>query len=157
MSNQKVIQPRNDSRKVTEETLIHHALCRRIIGATYDVFKALNFGYQEKQYQRAVATRFDELGINYRRELHLPLRYHDRIIGRYFVDFVVDQAVVLELKVANDVYDTHVNQVLGYLKSSGLEVGLLALFTQSGVRIKRIIASKHFPRISANHSVVVSP
>jgi len=127
------------SRKSTEKSLLHADLTRQAIGALFDVFRALSFGYQEKYYQRAFSQRLTELNVSHVREQMLPLTFHDRIIGRYFVDFVVEEKVVVELKVSNGFYEAHVNQVLGYLKASGLKLGLLAVFTPQGVRVRRVI------------------
>ena len=131
------------SRKDTEKTLLHTILTRRVIGALFDVFRELGYGYQEKYYQRALAKRFSELGLKYVREQMLPLKFHQQIIGRYFVDFVVDGRLVVELKVSSGFFEANVNQVLGYLKASGLDLGLLAIFTPQGVKVRRIIETKN--------------
>ena len=52
---------------------------------------------------------------------------------------MIDARVVVELKVASAIYPQHVKQVLAYLKSTGLKVGLLIVITKQGVKIKRII------------------
>lgn len=55
------------------------------------------------------------------------------------MDFVVNKTVVVEFKVANDFYLQHTKQVLGYLKATGLKVGLLILVAKSGIKVKRIV------------------
>lgn len=136
----KVIQPQISSQ--IDADFPHSDLTHTIIGCIYTVFNEVKFGYQEKYYQRALAAEFDEKGIVYQREQYQKLQYKGRTIGRYFVDFVVENTVVVELKVANEVFDTHTNQVLGYMRSCGLPVGLLALIRQDGIKIKRLVLSK---------------
>lgn len=119
--------------------LLHSELTRVAIGCVFEAFKELSFGYQEKQYQRAVEVELEKMKLKFQREQHQRLLYKGRTIGQYFMDFVIEEKIVLELKVANEFFDTHINQVLGYLKSTGLQVGLLAIITKDGVRIKRIM------------------
>lgn len=71
--------------------------------------------------------------------MHVPIKINNRIIGRYFIDFVVNNKIVVELKIANDIYQRHFQQVYSYLKAQNLKIGLLALITPNGIKIKRII------------------
>ena len=123
----------------TDSHLQDADLTRAIIGATYDAFNHLGFGYQEKYYQRAVAIELTKRKIPFHREQAQPLRYEGKIIGRYFADFVVHDRIVLELKVANAILEAYVKQVLGYLRACGLTVGILAVMTPDGVLIKRVV------------------
>ena len=75
----------------------------------------------------------------FKREVHHAIRFEHSIIGRYFIDFVVEDKIVVEFKVAEQVYDTHVNQVLGYLKAADLRLGLLVLITKKRVVVRRVV------------------
>lgn len=55
------------------------------------------------------------------------------------MDFVIDNKVVLELKVTLDFYEIHINQLLAYMKSSHYKVGLLIIITKNGVKVKRLV------------------
>jgi GxxExxY protein len=114
-------------------------LTDKLIGAVFEAYNSLKFGYQEKYYQRAFAIELEKLSLPYVREQSLPLKYEQRIIGRYFIDFLVNNQVVVELKVANEILETHVAQVLGYLKAASLKVGLLFVITKDRVLVKRIV------------------
>lgn len=135
-----VTQPLNFSQNPAEYP--HSDLTHGIIGCLFEVFKGIGFGYQEKYYQRALALEFDIAKLPYKREQYQKLTYKNRLIGRYYVDFVVHEKIVIELKVANEFFDTHINQVLGYMKACSLPVGLLALFTKDGVKVKRLALTK---------------
>ncbi len=119
----------------------HFDLTKQLIGLGFEAANRLGYGYQEKYYQRAFEELLKEKGISYKREQKAVINFSGRKIGRYFIDFVIGNKVVVELKVANQVYLQHQKQVLGYLKATGLEVGLLLLFTKRGVRMKRFINS----------------
>lgn len=114
-------------------------LTDKIIGAIFRVHNQLGFGYQEKYYQRALEQELILLGLPFTREQMLPLIYNSRIIGRYFIVFLVADQVVVELKVANEILENHIDQVLGYLKASSLKVGLLFVITKKRVLVKRIV------------------
>lgn len=113
----------------------------KIIGLLYRVQNRLGSGYQEKYYQRAFAEELQEAGVSFVRERPYPIFYGEKKIGRYKVDFLVEDKLVVELKVAKDFYQRHFGQVLGYLKHSGVKLALMACFREDRVLIKRIIYS----------------
>ncbi len=110
-----------------------------LIGLTFEMYNRLGYGYQEKYYHRAYEQLLKDRGIPYQHEQKAVIQFQNRQIGRYFMDFVVDKNVVIEFKVANDFYLQHTKQVLGYLKATGLKVGLLILITKGGIKVKRIV------------------
>lgn len=128
------------SKQYDSKNYPHTELTEKIIGLLFDVYNELGFGFQEKFYQRALAYKLEDANIRFKREQYKLIQISNRPVGRYYLDFVIDDKVVLELKVANEFFDTYVHQVLGYLKSSQLKVGLLCLITPKGVKIKRLIS-----------------
>lgn len=114
-------------------------LTYQINGLLFETYKKLGFGYQEKYYQRTFEEILKENKLLYKKEMHVPIKINNRIIGRYFIDFVINNKIVVELKIANDIYQRHFKQVYGYLKAQNLKIGLLALITPNGIKIKRII------------------
>ncbi len=99
----------------------------------------MGYGYQEKYYQRAVAIELVRAGIRYTREMEGPLNYGEELIGKYFLDFVVENKVVLEIKISRFFNQQDIHQIMSYLKSSNLPLGILVLFTKEGVKYKRIL------------------
>lgn len=119
--------------------LFYPELSFKLIGLCYETYNGVGYGYQEKYYHRGFAVLLDRDKIPYKREQKQILRFQGRIIGRYFIDFVVDNTIVIEFKVADQFYNVHINQVLGYLKSANLKLGILVLISQEGVKYKRIV------------------
>ena len=119
--------------------IIHKELSYKIIGAVFEVFNKLGYGYQEKYYQKAISLELNKRGLAHTRERPFKLKYLGESIGMYFADFIIENKIVLELKVANDYYLQDINQVLGYLKESGLRLGILAIITKEGIKHKRIL------------------
>ena len=80
--------------------------------------------------------------IKFQKELYCNLKYNGKIISKFFVDFLAEGKVVVELKVAQGFYKKHFEQVMTYLKDNSLQIGLLIIFTSTSVLIKRIINQK---------------
>ena len=110
-----------------------------LIGCAYAVFNKLKFGHQERIYQKAYATELKELGYQFQKEVFVPIEYSGEHIGKYFLDFLINNEIVIELKVANEFHPIHVKQVLTYLKSTNKKLGILILFTSTGIKYKRIV------------------
>lgn len=122
-----------------EGKLIYPKESYDLVGCAYKIFNTLKYGYHEKYYQRAYAQELKSCGYTFKKEFPLCITYYGQRIGKYYLDFLVNEKIVVELKVANEFYSNHIQQVLAYLKSSGKRLGLLILFTQSGIKYRRII------------------
>ncbi len=122
--------------------LLYKEQTDKLIGGIIKVYNSLGYGYQEKEYQTAYAEELKCLGIQYSRELYSTLKYNDKIIRKYFLDFLTefdDIKIIVELKVANEPYKQHFVQVLQYLKNNNIKLGLIFVLTPRNVIIKRVI------------------
>ena len=121
---------------------LYEDLSKQIIGAAYKVYNTLGYGYKEKDFQKALAAELSALGFKVTRELYSRLVYQGKVISGFYVDFLVengDQKIIIELKIAAKIYQKHFYQVLAYLKNNQLPLGLLIVFTDKKVLVKRII------------------
>jgi GxxExxY protein len=119
--------------------IIHKELSYRLMGILYAVYNALGPGYQEKYYQKAIKLYLMKEQIPYLEQVRADLIIKGQVIGRYYIDFVIDHKIVLEIKSRLNFSKRDVLQVLGYLKQSGLELGILASFSTEGLKSKRIL------------------
>ncbi len=103
-------------------------LTERIIGCFYKVYNALGFGFLEKVYERALLIELKSAGLSVVAQSPIKVRYNGEIVGEYYADIVVENAVILELKSSEAVIDEHEKQLLNYLRSTEVEVGLLLNF-----------------------------
>ena len=131
--------PTDNTDTVEDRTVPDSEFTGRIIGLLFQVHNAVGPGYQEKYYQRAFERQLEEANIPYKRELHFPIKFKEKSIGRYFVDFLIDDQLVVELKVSETIRLHYFKQVLGYLRHSGVKLGLIACFGEKGVALKRVI------------------
>ncbi len=119
--------------------IIHKDLSYNIVGVLFEVFRGLGGGFQEKYYQKALKRTFIEKGIPFLEQVRVDLNYKGKFLGRYYLDFIIDNKVVLEIKAKYAITRTDIIQVLNYLKQSNLELGIISNFTRDGVKIKRIL------------------
>ena len=119
--------------------LVYPELSFKIIGIAFNVYNDLGYGYQEKYYQKAIALDLNQGGIKYEREIPIKLEYKGEKIGKYFIDFIIENKIVLELKIGSCFHRRDIKQILTYLKASGLKLGIIILISPSGIKYKRII------------------
>jgi GxxExxY protein len=108
--------------------LKHSSLTDKIIGVFYDVYNELGHGFLESTYSEAMSLALIESGLSVVREVPLPVWFRGRKVGQYFADLVIDDIVLLELKATRTLEPSHEAQLLHYLKSTEIEVGLLLNF-----------------------------
>ncbi len=128
--------------QINTNMYLHQELTGKIIGACINVHNELGCGFHEKVYQEALAIVLEESGIPFEREKHLPIEFHGRILDcDYIADFVIDNAVILELKAVSEMSSVFEAQVINYLKATGLQIGLLINFGQRELQVKRLAAN----------------
>jgi GxxExxY protein len=119
---------------------------RLIIGAAIDVHRELGPGLLESAYERAICYELSQLGIPFRRQLALPLKYKNVSLEcDYKIDLLVEEIVIVELKTVDQLMPIHDAQLLTYLKLSRCSLGLLINFNVTLLKdgIKRIVNNLH--------------
>ena len=124
---------------VSKNHLIYPELSYRIVGCAFDVYNQLGYGHSEKIYQRAFAEAFRGKQLMFIEQVYYNIKFNEKIIGRSFLDFEIESKIIVELKKDYRFSKTHIDQVLDYLKVSGLKLAILFNFTKEGVLYKRII------------------
>lgn len=129
----------NKTRQIRKSDLLYPELSYEILNVLFEIYKQLGSGYLEKVYQKAVATELQKRKIKFQEQLPATVKMNGQILAKYYLDFLIDDVVVLEIKKDKNFSRTHITQVHSYLKSTYLKLGILANFTNQGVRYKRII------------------
>jgi GxxExxY protein len=99
-------------------------------------------GHLEKIYENALVHRLRKLGVTV--EQQRPLSVFDEdgtLLGDFFADLVIDGRLLVELKAARNVAEEHIAQLLGYLRSSRIETGLLINFGSPRLHVKKYLMS----------------
>ena len=108
--------------------LLEGALTSAIIGAFFECYNRLEFGYLESVYRRALAVELQARGYRCAREGLIEVLYKGVCVGNYRYDLLVDQRVLVEVKSGDALASIAKRQLLNYLRGTGLEVGLLLHF-----------------------------
>lgn len=106
----------------------HSDLTGKILGAFFQIQKEMGFGFSEKVYEAALEVLLKEQGISPVRQKGIHVYYHGCIVGEFKADMIVNDVVLLEIKSVEKLIDAHDAQLLNYLKSTEIEVGLLLNF-----------------------------
>jgi GxxExxY protein len=109
--------------------LVLEELTGNICSAAIEVHKHLGLGLLESAYEECMCYELNQRGLQFARQVSLPVAYKRiRLNCGYFMDIVVEDQVVLELKSVEHVLPVHEAQLLTYLKLSGKRVGLILNF-----------------------------
>ena len=108
--------------------LKHSELTDRIIGVFYDVYNELGYGFLECVYEESLLIALRQDGLTADRQVPVPVWFRGNKVGEFRADLLVEKRVLLELKSARMLEKAHEAQLLHYLKSTEIEVGLLLNF-----------------------------
>jgi GxxExxY protein len=110
----------------------------KIIGCAYRVSNSLGIGFVEKVYENALAHEMKTAGLTVIQQAPIKVNYEGVVVGDFFADLLVEDAVLVELKAVSMLVDEHVAQSLNYLRAFGLEICLLINFGTTKVQLKRL-------------------
>ena len=111
-----------------------------IIGIAMKIHTTLGLGLKEINYKDALEIDFIEEGILFEREKKFIVRYKDKILRNpYFADFIVFNSIILEIKSASSIIDTHIAQAISYLSISGMKLALVINFGEKSLNYKRVV------------------
>jgi GxxExxY protein len=117
-----------------------NSLCDVVRETSFAIHTYHRNGHLEKIYENALANRLRKQGL--RVEQQHPLKVYDEdgtVLGEYFADLLVEDSLIVELKAVRTTTDEHVSQLLGYLKSSRMETGLLINFGAPKLYVKKFL------------------
>jgi GxxExxY protein len=115
----------NDGTRVPKEW---NEITNQIIGAAIDVHSLLGPGLLESLYEQAMVHEIGDRGLRVERQRPIRVRYKTHELGNIRIDLVVEELVVVELKCIERLAPVHAAQLLSYLRSADLPLGLLINF-----------------------------
>lgn len=121
-------------------------LCDIVRETSYGIHLYHGHGHLEKVYENALAHRLIKAGIDVKQQHAIQVFDEDgTCIGQYLADLLIDDRLIIEMKAVKNLADEHTAQLLGYLKSSRIEHGLLINFGSYKFQIKKYILSEPGP------------
>lgn len=118
---------------------LYKDLTYKIIGCVYEVHKELGPVHKEIIYHQALKEEFTNHGISFSDEKNIDVLYKEKKIGVYRPDFIVDDKVIVEIKVSPMITKAMSDQVYYYVKGTKYRLVLLVNFGSKKVGIKRLI------------------
>jgi len=113
-------------------------LAHKTIGAAIEVHRCLGPGFVEAVYEEALCVELRARNIPYVSQVEVSVNYKGQKVGTGFMDILVDERLVLELKAVETLLPIHFAQVLSYLKATGHHLALLINFNvpmlKSGIK-----------------------
>jgi GxxExxY protein len=114
-------------------------LTEAIIGCAFTVSNTLGIGFLEKVYENALAIELGTTGLKCEQQKPIPVTYRGAGVGDYFADILVEGQVILEIKAANAIEDSHKAQLINYLKATGIHRGLILNFGTTKLGFVRMV------------------
>jgi len=116
----------------------HKEITKPILKVFYDVYNQLGYGFLEKVYQNAMYFELKSQGYKVEAQKQIKVYFKKQLVGEFYADLLVEDSIILELKACECVSSSHIAQLMNYLKSTQIQVGLLLNFGETP-EFKRII------------------
>lgn len=126
------------NKRTTNNDLVYPELSYKIVGLLFKINDQIGFGQSEKVYTDSFEILLKNEGMLFSREYYYPLKIDGVLVAKRYFDFLIDDKIIIELKVGDYKYKEACSQLFQYLKASGKKLGIIARYTRNGVKIKRI-------------------
>jgi GxxExxY protein len=123
----------------SRKRLEYEELTDKIIGCAIEVHKRLGPGFLESIYENSFIIELQKQNLEVEQQREVIIKYDGVEVGRHRLDLIVDNTIVVELKVVKNIGDIHFAVVRFYLKALGKEHGLLINFSKPVLEVKRVI------------------
>lgn len=117
--------------------MLYEELTAKILEACFEVSNDLGIGYIESVYENALFVALIQKGIKVERQVLLKVKFRGVIVGDFKADMIVDGKVLSELKAVDTLAKAHYAQLLNYLKTTGIEVGMVINFGNPRLQYRR--------------------
>ena len=115
-------------------------LCNEVRESGYDLHRYLKHGHLEKIYENGLMNRLQKKGLCISQQIPVQVTDEDgTVLGEMKVDLLIENEIIIELKAVETIHPSHVAQLLGYLRATRLQYGLLINFGAPRYSIKRYI------------------
>ena len=124
------------------ENYKHSEITKLIIKCFYNVYNQLGYCFLEKVYENALFFELRQLGLFVEKQKRINVYYKQQLVGDYFADLIVSEAVIIEIKAAESLCEEHEYQLINYLKATEIEVGILLNFGKKPQIKRKIFSNK---------------
>ena len=122
----------------SDEKYKYQDLTSNILNCAFEVHNSLGCGFLEKVYEKALIHELESRGLKVTTQKAIKIKYKDKDVGIYFADIIVEDKVIVELKVVEFLSKIHKAQAINYLRASGYKVALILNFSKPRLEYKRV-------------------
>lgn len=123
------------------EDLLYPQLSYTIMGLLFEIHNKLGTKYQEKHYQKAFETKLKKLKIPCQKEFEIKIDFEGEKLGDFFIDFIVDNKIIVEFKKVWRITEDDIKQTLRYIEATDLKLAIVANFKHERLEYRRIVKS----------------
>ena len=117
--------------------MLYEDLTGKILEASFEVSKELGIGFIESVYENALVVALRQKGLQVESQVPLKVVFRGVVVGEFYADILVEKKVLVELKAVSGFVKEHFAQILNYLKTTGIEVGLIINFGNPRLEYRR--------------------
>jgi GxxExxY protein len=117
----------------------HKKITEAIIGAAFDVHNELGYGFLHRVYQRALQVELVRRNYRVNLEKRINVCYKEVVVGDYDAELIIEDCVLIEIKIAPQYDKRDEAQLLNLLKATGIKLGILINFGRAKVEYRRLI------------------
>ena len=117
--------------------MLYENLTGEILEACFEVSNELGIGFVESVYEKALVVALQQKGLKAERQIPLTVHFRGVVVGEFFADVLVENKVLIELKAVKNFVNEHFAQIINYLKTTKIEVGLIVNFGNPKLEYRR--------------------
>ena len=121
------------------KNILFPELSYKVIGVAMKVHNELGNGFLEKVYENAMMVMFRKEKINAVQQSSIKVYFQNEIVGNYIADILIEEKIILELKMVDKINDIHRAQVLNYLKATKLKLAIIINFKNQSLEYERVV------------------
>lgn len=126
-------------KNLKRKDLIYPDLSYQVVGVLFEVWNELGPGHHENYHQKAVSIGFKKDRLSFREQVYTSIVFKEERVGNYYLDFLIENKIILEIKKGDRFSKRHMEQILSYLRANNLKLGILANFGLRELKFKRVI------------------
>jgi len=124
-----------------KQEIVYKDLSYQINRLLFEVHNELRRHCNEKQYGDLLESKLKKNNFRYEREKIIPQSFNGEKFGRNRVDFIIEDKIVIEIKLKRVIARDDYYQVLRYLKAFNKKLGLIVNFREKFLQPKRVLNS----------------